>query len=111
MIKVSVMYQNGPGVRFDHEYYREKHLPLIKRRMGAALKYYTIDRGLSGRTAQAPAMFVGMSHLLCDSLETYHSAHDPHAAEISGDIRNFTDVTPVIQISEVIVESSAAANR
>ena len=29
MIKVSVMYPNGPGVRFDHDYYREKHLPLI----------------------------------------------------------------------------------
>jgi hypothetical protein len=29
MIKVSVMYPNSPGVRFDHDYYREKHLPLI----------------------------------------------------------------------------------
>src|SRR5262252_8525655 len=49
MIKVSVMYPNKPGVRFDHEYYRTKHLPLIKSRMGAALKYYTIDKGLADR--------------------------------------------------------------
>lgn len=56
-------------------------------------------------------MFVGMCHLLCDSLEAYRSAHDPHATEISGDIRNFTEVTPVIQISEVVVENSAAASR
>jgi uncharacterized protein (TIGR02118 family) len=111
MVKVSVMYPYRPGARFDHEYYREKHLPLIKRRMGAALKCYTIDKGLSGPTAQSPPTYIGMCHLLCDSLETYHSAHDPHAAELTGDIRNFTEVTPVVQISDVVVENSAAANR
>jgi len=35
MIKVSVMYPNRPGARFDHDYYRTNHLPLIKSRMGA----------------------------------------------------------------------------
>ncbi len=51
MIKVSVMYPNKEGARFDHKYYREKHMPLVKARMGDACKYYTIDRGLatSGR--------------------------------------------------------------
>jgi uncharacterized protein (TIGR02118 family) len=29
MIKVSVMYPNTPGARFNHEYYREKHMPLL----------------------------------------------------------------------------------
>ncbi len=26
MIKVSVMYPNTPGARFDHAYYRDKHM-------------------------------------------------------------------------------------
>lgn len=107
MIKVSVMYPNGPGARFDHDYYRDKHLLLIKRRMGAALRYYTVDKGLMGGTAQAPAPYVGMCHLLCDSLESYHASFDPYAEELTGDIRNFTDRTPVTQISEVVVENSA----
>ena len=37
MIKVSVMYPNKPDARFAHDYYRTKHLPLIKSRMGPAL--------------------------------------------------------------------------
>src|ERR1044072_1245577 len=41
MIKVSVMYPNTPGARFDHDYYRDKHMPLVKARMGAACKTYT----------------------------------------------------------------------
>ena len=107
MIKVSVMYPNTPGARFDHDYYRDKHLPLIKRRMGAALKYYTIDKGLAGGKPGTPAPYVAACHLMCDSVEAYQSSFGPHAKEINGDIRNFTPVTPVVQVSEVVVENSS----
>lgn len=85
----------------------DKYLPLIKRKLGAALKYYTIDKGLTGGTPGAPAAYAGMCHLLCDSVEAYQSSYGPHADEISRDIRNYTDQTPVMQISEVVVENSA----
>ena len=107
MIKVSVIYANRPGVRFDHVYYREKHLPLIKKRMGAALRYYTIDKGLSGGAPGTPAPYVAACHLLCDSVATYQAAFGPYAREISGDIANFTDVKPDLQVSEVVVENTA----
>ena len=106
MIKVSVMYPNRPGARFDHDYYRTKHLPLIKGRMGATLKYYTIDRELADGEGKPLGAYVAMCHLLCDSVEEYQSSFDPHAQEIRGDIINFTDRTPVHQISEVVVENS-----
>ena len=50
MIKVSVMYPNTPGARFDHAYYRDKHMPLVKTRMGDSCLYYTVDKGLAGGT-------------------------------------------------------------
>ena len=37
MIKVAVMYPNTTGVRFNHEYYRDKHMPMVKARMGPTL--------------------------------------------------------------------------
>ena len=107
MIKVSVMYPNNPGTRFDHNYYRDKHMPLIKKRMGVGLKYYTVDKGLAGGAPDAPAAYIAMCHLLCDSVETYQSSFGPYAQELQEDIRNFTDQTPVVQISEVVVENSA----
>jgi uncharacterized protein (TIGR02118 family) len=110
MIKVSIIYPNTPGAWFDHDYYRNQHLPLIQRRMGTALKYYAIDRGLTGATPDAPVPYVAMCHLLCDSVEAYQSAFGPHAEEIRADIRKFTDQTPVRQISEVVVENSAKAS-
>ena len=63
MIKVSVMYPNTPGARFDHEYYRDKHMPLVKARMGDACKFYTVDKGFAGGAPGAPATYVGMCHI------------------------------------------------
>lgn len=107
MIKVSVMYPNKPGGRFDHDYYSTKHLPLIKRRMGAGLKYYTIDRALMDSEGKPLGAYVAMCHLLCDSLDSYQASFGPHAHEIRGDVSNFTDGTSIHQISEVVVENSA----
>lgn len=103
MIKVSVMYPQNPGTRFNHDYYRDNHLPLIKRSMGEALMYYTIDRELQGGSAP----YVAMCHLMCDSIESYQASMAPHAQEIKADIPKFTDRTPITQISQVVVENSA----
>ena len=66
MIKVSVMYPNTPGGRFDHDYYRDKHMPLVKARMGDACKSYTVDKGMAGGAPGAPATYVGMCHIFCE---------------------------------------------
>ncbi len=102
MIKVSVMYPNTPGARFDHDYYRDTHLPLLKARLGDACLYYTIDRALTG-PADVPAPYVAMCHIFCASLEAFQAAFAPHAEEIVADIANYTDLAPIRQISEVVV--------
>ena len=103
MIKVSVMYPNTPGARFDHVYYRDKHMPLLKERMGDACKYYTVDKGLAGGAPDTPPTYVGMCHIFCDTVESFQGAFGPHAKEILGDIANYTELEPVLQISEVVV--------
>ena len=103
MIKVSVMYPNKPGARFDHAYYRDKHMPLLKARMGDACIRYTIDKGLAGGAPGESATYVGMCHIFCDSIADFQAGFGPHAKEITGDIKNYTDIAPVMQISEVVV--------
>ena len=103
MIKVSVMYPATPGARFDHDYYRDKHMPMLKQKMGDACKSYTIDKGLAGGAPGSPAPYVGMCHIFCDSVESFQAAFGPHAKAIMADIANYTDLAPVMQISEVVV--------
>jgi uncharacterized protein (TIGR02118 family) len=103
MIKVSVMYPNTPGARFDHDYYRNTHMPLVAKRMGAHCKHYTVDKGIAGGAPGSAPTYVGMCHLFCDSVESFQAGFGPHAQEILADIPNYTDLAPVIQISEVVV--------
>ncbi|HTJ07120.1 MAG TPA: EthD family reductase [Caldimonas sp.] len=104
MIKVSVMYPNQPGARFDQVYYLDKHMPMVKARMGSALKFYVVDKGVAGGAPGSPPPYLFVVHLHCASLDDYQRGFGPHAQEILADIANYTDQTPVVQISEVVVD-------
>ena len=107
MIKLSVLYPHAPGFHFDHDYYRDVHLPMLKDRMGAHLLYYTIEKGLSGVEPGSAPAFVAMCHLYCDSVEALMAGVGPHAEEFGADVANFTNLVSVQQVSEVVVERSA----
>lgn len=102
MIKVSVMYPQTDGARFDHDYYRDKHMPMVQQRMGAACLRYTIDKGLAGGAPGAPAPFVAMCHIYAESVAAFQAGFGPHAREIMADVANYTDLQPQMQISEVV---------
>lgn len=103
MIKVSVMYPNGPDAQFDDAYYREKHMPMVKSLMGDYCRYYTVDKAVSAGSADANAPYIAMGHLYCDSVDDFQTGFGPHTKEIMADIPNYTNQKPVIQISEVLV--------
>jgi len=104
MIKVSVMYPNGPDARFDDVYYREQHMPMVKALMGEHCKYYTVDRAVASAPGAPAAPYIAMGHLFVDSVAAFQAGFGPHAEKIMGDIPNYTNLTPVIQMSEVLVE-------
>ena len=106
MIKVSVMYPHSSSARFDHAYYRDKHMPLVKSRLGDACLYYTVDKGLAGGAPGSTPVYVGKCDIFFKSVDSFQTAFGPHAQEIMGDIPNYTDIQPVIQVSEVVVERS-----
>jgi uncharacterized protein (TIGR02118 family) len=71
--------------------------------MGESCKFYTVDKGLAGRAPNSPATYIGMCHIFCDSVEIFQAGFGPHAQEIMADIQNYTNLTPVVQVSEVVV--------
>lgn len=101
MIRVSVIYPNIEGKRFEMDYYCEKHIPMIKAKVGAACKDVIVDQGMSGAQPGSKPGFIAWAHFLFDSPETFQSAFIPHLKEFSDDIPNYTDIEPIFQISEV----------
>jgi uncharacterized protein (TIGR02118 family) len=101
MIKVSVLYPKTADSRFDMAYYLGTHIPMVQQKLGAALRGTTVEQGLAGVQPGSPPAYVAMGHLLFDSVEAFLQAFAPHADAIVGDIPNYTNTQPTIQISEV----------
>jgi uncharacterized protein (TIGR02118 family) len=101
VIKVSVFYANGDGKHFDMAYYCEKHMALVQRLCGPAIKAMAVEHGLSGMAPGSPAPFVAMGHLYFDSIDAFQTSFGPHVNEIVSDVPNYTNIEPKLQISEV----------
>lgn len=101
MIKVGVFYPSTAGSRFDMKYYLEKHIPMVRQKIGPALKGVTVEQGLAGGAPGVPIAYSVICHLSFDSVDSFQSAFGPNAPEIMGDVPNYTDIQPMVQISEV----------
>lgn len=102
MIRVSVLYPNSEGKRFDEDYYVNKHMTMIADKLGSAMVRYEIDKGIGGATPGSPAPFVAGVHMFFDSLQSFQGAFATNAGPIMADVPNYTDIQPTIQISEVV---------
>ena len=100
MIKVSVFYPNSKGARFDMAYYTSKHMPMVKR-LVTSCKSIAAEQGVAGGAPGTPATYIAIGHLTFDSVEDFQSGFTPHAEQILGDIPNYTNVEPVLQISKI----------
>jgi|SRR5688500_5475308 uncharacterized protein (TIGR02118 family) len=101
MIKVSVLYPNTAGSTFDMPYYVNSHMPMVKEKLGAALKGLAVEEGLGGGQPGTPPAYKVMCHLQFDSVDAFQQAFGPHAETIVADIPNYTNTEPTIQVSEV----------
>ena len=95
------MYPPTPSARFDMAYYIEKHMPMVKNKIGASCVGFTVEAGLAGGAPGSTAPYVAIGALLFESMEDFGAAMAEHGAEIMADIANYTDSQPVMQISEV----------
>ena len=94
MIRVSVFYPATEGASFDHDYYREKHVPLCVATWHP--QSAEIDKGIDGPNVAAV-------HLTFDSLDALNQAMASEGtAAILADVANYTTIAPVLQTSEIV---------
>jgi uncharacterized protein (TIGR02118 family) len=94
MIRMSVLYPVTEGATFDHDYYRDHHVPLAVRTWG--LEGAEIDRGIDGP-------YVAAVHFLFESIEAMDAARAVEgSADVSADVANYTTIKPIRQVSEIV---------
>lgn len=105
MTRISILYPNTPGARFDFDYYLGAHMPLSITRLSAHPGYrgVSVERGLVSAAPDEPVPYIAMCHYNFSSAEDFMAAFQPHAQLLQGDMANYTDIAPVIQINEVLI--------
>jgi uncharacterized protein (TIGR02118 family) len=101
MIKVSVLYPNTSGARFDMNYYLTRHMPMVQEKCGPACRAIAVEGGLAGGEPGSQPPFLAAGHLTFESVSAFEKSFGPHAPEILADIPNYTNTKPVIQIAEI----------
>lgn len=109
MVKVSVFYPYAEGARFDMRYYCDRHIPMVRARLGSACKGAAVERGLAGESPDSRPSFAAMGNLYFDSVEDFQASFGPHAEEFTRGVPNYTDIEPFIQVSEVALSLEPAA--
>ncbi len=102
-IKVSVLYPSGEGKTFDMDYYCNKHAPMVAELLGDAIIASTIEEGLAGGAPGSEPTYQVMGNMYFESIEAYQNSLGPHVERIMGDLPNFTNIEPIIQISKVVI--------
>lgn len=102
MVKIAILYPNGEGNTFDMDYYSSKHMPMVASLFGDSLKMYGIDKGVAGRTPDEPMPYLAVGYFYFDKLSTYQNVFGQNAEKILSDIPNYTNIQPVVQISEIL---------
>ncbi|MDZ4707946.1 MAG: EthD family reductase [Saprospiraceae bacterium] len=106
MTRISILYPNLPNSKFDFQYYVQIHMPrsmeLLSKHPG--YKGVSVEKGIGTVMPGLKIPYIAMCHFLFDSLDDFIAAFTPNAAELQGDMVHYTDIEPVIQFNEVLIQ-------
>ena len=94
MVKLTVTYPSGDGTTFDHDYYKTSHIPMCNEVFKPSKT--EVDKGVNGPNVAAVTFYF-------ESMDALQAAlGDDKTPDVMADVANYTNITPVTQISEVV---------
>jgi uncharacterized protein (TIGR02118 family) len=102
MVQLNILYPKNENSVFNWDYYLNTHMPLSIKLHGKALQRVLISKGIE-EIKEAPVSYLAITSMLFESVNSFIEAFTPHAEILQGDIKNYTNVQPVIQFSEVVL--------
>ncbi len=107
MFNSSSIHTKREGYRFDFDYCLNRHMPRSIELLSGAKGFrgVSVERGVDIDNPRIESSFVAMCHDYFDTLDDFMAAFATRAEELQGDIANYTNSEPTIQINEVQMTS------
>ena len=103
---MTIVYRNGPDVRFDFDYYENTHMPLIMRLYGDSITRFELRRGPPPGPDGALSPFIATISIWIADPEAFDRAAAEHQAGIRADVDKFTNAELIAQRDRVVAIDS-----
>ena len=92
---LTIVYPNSDGVRWDVEYYKAHHMPLIMKLYGKdAIKRFELRKGATGQTGGL-APYIGSVNIYINDQKAFDAAGKQHGPTLVADVPHFSSVMPI----------------
>lgn len=95
--RITVIYPNNDGSKFDFDYYMQKHIPWVAKLFGTSIE---VRRGISAPDSSA-APYVCIAAIAA-SIADFEAVFAKHGQEILADVKNYANIEPDVQFDEVL---------
>lgn len=97
---MTILYPNTDNVRFDFEYYKNHHLPLIMKLYNKAISKFELRKGLPAPDGTKPPYVATINIYIADQ-QAFDEAGAQHGQTLVDDVPNFSNVLPIFQQDEI----------
>jgi uncharacterized protein (TIGR02118 family) len=104
MFRVVIMYPKTNDSHFDMNYYLSHHIPLVREIFNkTSLGKIEIDQGIANAFPDQPVPYASITLFHFEKIEDFQNGMMTRGNEIVGDMPNYTNVQPTIQIDQVVI--------
>jgi uncharacterized protein (TIGR02118 family) len=92
---LTILYPNSDSVRWDVDYYKRAHMPLIMKLYGEkAIKRFELRRGEAGMAPDSKPDFIGTVNIYINDQAAFDAAGKQHTKTLADDVPHFSSVMP-----------------
>src|SRR3990172_10924027 len=84
---LTILYNAGPDVTFDFDYYRDNHLTMIMKLFGNSIKRFELRKPVAGPEGAPPAAFVAAVNIWVNDNAAFDAGNAQHGQTMIDDIK------------------------
>ena len=97
---LTILYPNEPDVRFDFDYCKNHHMPLVMSLFGNLIKRIELRKGEMSPTADK-LPYIATLNIWFEDEAAFMEGDEKHRATLLPDVKNYTNVIPTVQKDDI----------
>jgi len=103
---LTILYKNGPDIKFDFDYYKNHHMVTIMGMYGKSIQKFELRKGVSAMDGTPPPYVATLTIWIGDEA-AFDANNAKYGATLAADVKNFTNTQMQAQKDEVFAVATS----